>query len=82
MSRAAFAERFSGLVGEAPLTYLTRWRMKKAAQMRRRADSTIAVVARAVGYEAEASFGKAFKREMGVTPGEFRASAQVHEVSR
>lgn len=77
MSRSAFAERFSTLVGEGPLTYLTKWRMKKAAQMLRRADSTIATVARAVGYEAEASFGKAFKRAMGVAPGEYRAAARV-----
>lgn len=75
MSRSGFAERFSSLVGEPPLSYLTRWRMQTAAKMLRREGATIATVARAVGYEAEASFGKAFKREMGMAPGEYRTSA-------
>ena len=83
MSRSAFAEKFSSVVGEPPLSYLTRWRMQKAAKMLRQPDTTIATVARAVGYEAEASFGKAFKREMGMAPGEYRASTKVerHQIS-
>jgi AraC-like DNA-binding protein len=30
MSRSAFAQKFKDLVGEAPLEYLTNWRMQKA----------------------------------------------------
>jgi AraC-like DNA-binding protein len=68
-----FAQKFTSLVGEPPLSYLTRWRMQKATQVLRRADSTIAMVAHTVGYEADASFAKAFKREIGVAPGKYRA---------
>lgn len=74
MSRSSFSDRFTAFVGEPPLRYLTRWRMIRACQMLRKADSTLAVVARAVGYEGEASFAKAFKREIGTTPGEYRLS--------
>lgn len=49
MSRSAFAQKFTSSVGEPPLSYLTRWRMQKARQMLRRADSTIAMIAHTVG---------------------------------
>ncbi|MCP3099732.1 AraC family transcriptional regulator [Myxococcus sp. K15C18031901] len=72
MSRSVFAERFRDLVGEAPLAYLTRWRMHRAMGLMRDRHRSLAEVARAVGYETESSFGKAFKRSVGVTPGTFR----------
>ncbi|MCE9670902.1 AraC family transcriptional regulator [Myxococcus stipitatus] len=72
MSRSVFAERFRVLVGEAPLAYLTRWRMHRAMGLMRERHRSMAEVARAVGYETESSFGKAFKRSVGVTPGVFR----------
>jgi AraC-like DNA-binding protein len=75
MSRSAFADRFRVLVGIPPLAYLTRWRIHKAAGLLRSADATVAVVARAVGYETEGSFGKVFKRYTGKAPGEYRAMA-------
>jgi AraC-like DNA-binding protein len=71
MSRSAFAAQFTALVGEPPLRYITAWRMKKASHMLLRGD-TIGAIAQAVGYETDAAFGKAFRRHMGVTPGEFR----------
>lgn len=72
MSRSAFAERFTRLVGEAPLGYLTRWRMQKAAHLIREPDATLGAIARVVGYETESAFGKAFRRHMGTSPGEYR----------
>ncbi|MBU1190091.1 MAG: AraC family transcriptional regulator [Gammaproteobacteria bacterium] len=73
MSRSAFAERFHRLVGETPLFHLTQWRMVRAASMLREQQAIkMASVAAAVGYESESSFGKAFKRVMGTTPGEYR----------
>jgi AraC-like DNA-binding protein len=71
MSRSAFAAKFNALVGESPLRYVTAWRMRKATDMLLRGDP-IAAIAQAVGYETDAAFGKAFKKHMGVTPGEYR----------
>lgn len=74
MSRSAFAERFRRLVGETPLDHLTQWRMVKAGHMMR-ANPPIKLVeiALATGYESESSFGKAFRRVMGVSPGKYRS---------
>jgi AraC-like DNA-binding protein len=72
MSRAAFAARFTGLVGEAPLRYLTDWRMTVAADLLRDTDATIATVARAVGYEDPFAFSVAFKRTRGTSPSVWR----------
>ena len=72
MSRSAFSARFRELVGEPPLQYLTRWRMQVAANHLREQKLTLAEVASAVGYEAEASFSKVFKKLLGVSPGAFR----------
>lgn len=72
MSRSSFAERFTRLVGEAPMGYLTRWRMRKAASLIQERDTTLGAIARAVGYETESAFGKAFRRHLGTTPGEYR----------
>jgi AraC-like DNA-binding protein len=72
MSRSAFAARFAHLVGEPPLTYLTRWRMQKATRLLRAGHASIGEVASRVGYEAEAAFSKAFKRWTGMAPGAYR----------
>ncbi|MCC9307843.1 AraC family transcriptional regulator [Kitasatospora sp. RB6PN24] len=72
MSRAAFAARFSHLVGEPPLGYLTTWRMALAADLLRDTDSTIAAVAREVGYADPFAFSAAFKRARGMSPSAWR----------
>ncbi|GGN77583.1 AraC family transcriptional regulator [Nocardia rhizosphaerihabitans] len=74
LSRAAFARRFTSLVGEPPLAYLTRWRMLVAARLLRDTDQPLATVARHSGYGSEYAFGKAFKREFGTAPGRYRAT--------
>jgi AraC-like DNA-binding protein len=72
LSRAAFAKKFNVMVGEPPLTYLTRWRMTTAARMLRESDVSLAAVAARTGYGSEFAFAKAFKREFGQAPGGYR----------
>jgi AraC family transcriptional activator of mtrCDE len=78
LSRAAFARRFTEQVGEAPLAYLTRWRMGFAARLLRNTDAPLAEIAARVGYDSEFSFSRAFKRSLGKAPSVFRrASSQA-----
>lgn len=77
LSRSAFAARFTHLVGESPLHYVTRWRMQKAAGLLRTGQRTLADIADLVGYESEAAFSKAYKRWVGVSPGAYRRAAQA-----
>jgi AraC-like DNA-binding protein len=72
MSRSAFAPRFLDLVGEPPMSYLSRWRLNRAAFWLRSSDSTLAEVAVRVGYQAEAALSRAFKRCFGLSPGAYR----------
>jgi AraC-like DNA-binding protein len=74
LSRAAFAKRFTALVGEPPLTYLSRWRLTLAARLLRESDLSIGAVARKVGYGSEFTFAKAFKRANGLAPSRFRVT--------
>jgi AraC-like DNA-binding protein len=72
MSRSAFAERFTRVVGEPPMRYLARQRLEQAtAQLRESADP-IARIAYEVGYESEVAFNRAFKREYGIPPATWR----------
>ena len=68
MSRSAFAARFTELVGEPAMRYVTRWRMHVALELLRNGDSTVAAAATEVGYDSEAAFSRAFKRVIGTTP--------------
>jgi AraC family transcriptional regulator, alkane utilization regulator len=72
VSRSVLAEKFAELVGAPPMQYLTRWRMIVAARMLRSEQANLARVAEGVGYESEAAFNRAFKREYGVSPGQWR----------
>jgi AraC-like DNA-binding protein len=72
-SRAAFARRFTALVGQPPMTYLTRWRLDLAAEALRDTDATVSSVARRVGYANPFAFAVAFKRVHGTTPQQHRA---------
>lgn len=72
MSRSGFSARFTNLVGESAMRYLTQWRMQLARiQLEETADS-LSVLADRVGYQSEAAFCRAFKREFGVSPGSVR----------
>jgi AraC-like DNA-binding protein len=72
ISRSVLADRFAELVGVPPMQYLTRWRMILAAGMLRKDQCNLARIAEGVGYESEAAFNRAFKREYGVPPGAWR----------
>ena len=72
LSRSALAERFAALVGEPPIQYLMRWRLALAAQTLRSSGEVIARVAERSGYESEAAFTRAFKREFGMPPAAWR----------
>lgn len=74
-SRSALSLRFSELVGDAPMHYLTRWRMQVAARMLSEGTAKVGAVARDVGYESEAAFNRAFKRAAGFSPGAWRRRA-------
>jgi AraC-like DNA-binding protein len=77
MSRSPFAARFAQLVEEPPLRYLTRWRMQKASRLLETSHAGLAVIAKRVGYDAEAAFSKAFKRYTGVSPGAYRRKFEL-----
>lgn len=72
MSRSSFAERFSALVGKAPMEFLADWRMQSACNWLAQERLSVAEVAARCGYASEAAFSKAFKRVTGLGPGEFR----------
>ncbi|GII81420.1 AraC family transcriptional regulator [Sphaerisporangium rufum] len=72
LSRAAFSGRFTRLVGQPPLSYLTWWRLGTAARMLRDSDAALSEIAAAVGYGSEFAFANAFKREYGMAPGRYR----------
>ena len=76
MSRSAFADRFTALVGAPPMRYLTSWRMQVAANKLRDTRQNIAQIAFDVGYESEAAFTRAFRREMGQPPAAWRRQMQ------
>lgn len=71
-SRSVLDERFRQLLGRAPMSYLTAWRLQLASRRLRTSSDTMAEVAGAVGYASEAAFSRAFKRHVGVSPSEWR----------
>ncbi|HCY63072.1 MAG TPA: AraC family transcriptional regulator [Oxalobacteraceae bacterium] len=72
ISRSALAQRFSDLLGQPPMQYLARWRLQIAAQEILNGGKSIAAVAEQVGYDSEAAFNRAFKREFGMPPAGWR----------
>jgi AraC-like DNA-binding protein len=75
VSRAALARRFTDLVGEPPMSYLTGWRLALAADLLREPDATIGAVAHKVGYGNAFALSSAFKRVRGISPRQHRAGA-------
>ena len=75
VSRSALARRFTDLVGEPPMSYLTGWRLTLAADLLREPEATIGAVARRVGYGSSFALSTAFKRERGLSPQEYRRGA-------
>lgn len=80
ISRSAFAERFKKITGRPPLEYLTWWRLQRAAARLRSGEiATLYEAAKTSGYQSEAAFSKAFRREFGIPPGEVRRQAQARK---
>lgn len=71
-SRSVLSERFTHFLNEPPLTYLARWRLQLAARRLQMTHESIMQLAVDVGYESEASFNRAFKREFGLPPAQYR----------
>jgi len=78
MSRSAFATRFTAVMGMPPMRYLTRWRMRQAANDLTGRGKSVSEVAYDLGYSSEAAFTRAFRREFGSPPGEWRSRASAH----
>jgi AraC-like DNA-binding protein len=72
LSRSALAERFTALIGQPPMQYLTQWRLTLAAHRLQVSQRPAAAVAEEVGYDSEAAFSRAFKREFGLPPAAWR----------
>jgi AraC-like DNA-binding protein len=76
LSRSALGQRFTALIGAPPMHYLARWRTSLAATQLRESNAPIVRVAEEVGYESEAAFNRAFKREFGLPPAAWRKRAK------
>jgi AraC-like DNA-binding protein len=79
LSRSAFAERFTTLIGAPPIRYLLNWRMQLARQKLKETQLMIAQIAFEVGYDSETSFTRAFRRETGLPPAAWRAEQMPGE---
>ena len=77
LSRATLIRRFTTLVGEPPLAYLTRWRMDLAAGQLRDTDDAVSAIAHRVGYTSEFAFSRAFARLRGEPPGRYRNNLRI-----
>ena len=72
MSRSAFSARFTALVGTSVMSYVGDWRLQLARTRLQASNDTVATVAHELGYDSEATFGRAYKRTFGVSPGRDR----------
>jgi pimeloyl-ACP methyl ester carboxylesterase/AraC-like DNA-binding protein len=79
VSRTVLGERFAELLGEPPMRYCARWRMRMAANMLREGKENTANIAYSVGFNSEAAFNRAFKREFGVPPATWRRRAEEED---
>lgn len=82
VSRSVLAERFRHYLNEPPMAYLTRWRLQLGAQMLGSTSYSVAQIASEVGYESEAAFNRAFKREFETPPARFRSQSRPAQAKR
>jgi AraC-like DNA-binding protein len=71
-SRSSLDERFRQVLGQSPIRYLTAWRMHLAGDLLASTELSVFTIARRVGYDSEEAFSRAFKRERGVSPSQWR----------
>lgn len=79
ISRSGFSARFGELVGTSPKHYLTRWRMQLGHDMLRTSKESILAIATQLGYQSEAAFSRAFKRETGSAPSHVRRADSLKQ---
>ena len=72
VSRSSLAERFSALIGQPPMRYLTRWRIQLACRLLCDDGAKVSAIALDVGYQSEAAFSRAFKAIVGTSPATWR----------
>ena len=72
MSRSGFSARFTQLMGESAMRYLTQWRMQIARAQLMESSDSLAMLAEKLGYQSEAAFSRAYKRVFGESPGSVR----------
>ena len=76
MSRSAFVDRFTTLIGMPPIRYLKLWRLQAARRNLHETRKPIAQLAYEVGYGSEEAFSRAFKRQFGMSPARWREQQQ------
>ena len=81
VSRSTLAERFTGLVGQPPMRYLTRWRIQLACRLLCDDAAKVSAVALDVGYQSEAAFSRAFKANVGTSPATWRRRRRTQDAS-
>jgi AraC-like DNA-binding protein len=81
LSRSSLAERFTALIGQPPMQYLMQWRLTLAAHRLQASQRPASAVALEVGYDSEAAFSRAFKREFGLPPALWRRRGQSAQVA-
>ena len=72
LSRSTFAATFKAVTGDAPLDYLTRWRMYRARVLLRGSDLSLMEIAARIGYDTDTALSRAFRRFEGTAPGKWR----------
>jgi AraC-like DNA-binding protein len=82
LSRTVLSERFRHFLGESPIAYLTRWRLRLGSSALIGTSHSVAQIAAEVGYESEAAFNRAFKREYGLPPARFRKAKSQQSFAR
>jgi AraC-like DNA-binding protein len=81
LSRSAFADRFTSLIGDPPMRYLSKHRMNVAANLLREGKQNTANIAYAIGFNSEAAFNRAFKKEFGAPPASWRREKKLHQTA-
>ena len=81
MSRSSFADKFKQMLDMSPMEYVQGWRMQQAYEALASGDNSVMQIAEDCGYQSEAAFGKAFKKQFGIGPGTARRNAQEQSVS-
>jgi AraC-like DNA-binding protein len=82
ISRSALTEKFTRFIGQAPMAYLTDWRLELGAEALRSTSRSVQRVALDSGYESEAAFNRAFKRRFSVPPARYRRETRAAVASK